>query len=445
MTAHAGRPLSATPWPLGASTGPTGDPFRDCVRCGLCLESCPTYTLHGDEAQSPRGRLILLDALREGRLLPTRDVVEPLESCLVCRSCETACPSGVRFGHLMETGRRRLHEDPQGRRAQPPWRRAVSRLLLRGLEDPKGRLRLARLARRLQDAGLFRRIEASPALADAAPWIRSAASLMPRLSDPFVPAPETEGRPDGSGTTGTVLVFSGCVTPWAFPEASRAVDRVARRLARQVVYPAGQVCCGALHLHHGDHEGAVRLARKNLLAFATELDAPIIAEAAGCGAALKSYPELLRDVPLLRDQAERFSARVRDFSEWVIASGPPRGERRGVRVVFQDPCHLFHVQRVRDAPRRLLADVAGMTIVEAPEREICCGSAGITNLLQPDDGRRLGERKADALSSARPDLVVTSNPGCLLQLRRHMPSRGVPVRHLAEALDAHWPDDGPSI
>lgn len=457
----APRAPGTAPWPLGDSTGPTGDPMRDCVRCGLCLEWCPTYRLHGDEAQGPRGRILILEALREGRLAPDREVVEPLESCLLCRSCETACPSGVRFGHLMETGRAVLWDDPATRRTVPLWRRLLERTVLSAITDPRRRRLVWRTARWLRSSGLHGHLSRSRLLREEAPWILSALSLLPDVTEPpFDPRAVESASPGVRGGDGRsrragawrggarakggakepaaggrgVLVFAGCVTPWAFPAVSRAVHNVLERAGRRPGYPAGQTCCGALHIHHGDPEAARRFARRNILAFERDPKAEIVAEAAGCGAALKSYGALLTGDPLYAGRAREFAARVKDFSEAVAGGALPPGGPTGVRAVFQDACHLYHVQGLREEPARLLQR-AGVEVVTAGEREICCGSAGIANLLQPENGDALGRRKAEVLAAAGADLVVTSNPGCMLQLARHMAPHGVPVRHLAEVLD----------
>lgn len=446
-----------TGWSLGPSTGPTGDPFRDCVRCGLCLEACPTYRLHADEAQSPRGRILILDALRGEALPAEEDIIEPLESCLVCRSCETACPSGVQFGHLMEKGRATLNVQGAWRRSSP-GRRFFARAILSAIQDPGRRRFFARLLRFVQSSGLQSRMLRSRVLSDAAPWLKDALTLLPTLDEPFAPSPESVSRSLGLVQAGdfqalegrrhreteteeaagdVVQVFTGCVTPWVFPKVSRAVDRLVRAAGHRPLYPMEQTCCGALHLHEGDEEAARSLARRNILAFETDPHAPILVEAAGCGAVLKSYEDLLSDIPLYKDRAHDFSRRVKDLSEWLAEKGLPKRSPVGVKVAFQDPCHLYHVQGIRSAPRQLLEDVAGVEIVDVEERDICCGSAGISNLLESENGQALGEEKARVLARSKPDLVVTSNPGCLLQLQRHMKRHGIPVRHLAHVLEAY--------
>jgi glycolate oxidase iron-sulfur subunit len=297
-------------------------------------------------------------------------------------------------------------------------------------------------------------------LSDAAPWLKDALALIPELDEPFEPSADSvlkgwesnqesafrdlDGRGQREQETeeseaATVHVFTGCVTPWLFPKVSRAVDTLLRAAGHRVVYPEEQTCCGALHLHEGDEESARWLARRNILAFETDPQAPILVEAAGCGAVLKSYGDLLKDIPLYRDRALEFSQRVKDLSEWLAEKDLPKRSPVGVKVALQDPCHLYHVQRVRSAPRRLLEDVAGVEIVDVEERDICCGSAGISNLLEPENGQALGMEKARVLARANPDLIVTSNPGCLLQLQKHVKPHGIPVRHLAQVLEAYWP------
>ncbi|MBU1701649.1 MAG: (Fe-S)-binding protein [Candidatus Eisenbacteria bacterium] len=415
---------------------PSGDLYRDCIHCGLCLESCPTYKLRADETISPRGRLRLIEAHMDQHLRVDDDLSGPLESCLLCRSCEAMCPSGVPFGAMMEAARERM-----AREASPPFARAIwSRLLkwffLYGVSHPPMLKRAARVLKIVQKMGILEFLKSSRLVAEELPWLLAAAKLAPPLSRAFEPC--ADSRRSCGDAPDEVLLFAGCVTPWALPDVSRSMDEIVKRLSLTPVYPDQQTCCGALHLHHGDIKKARELARRNIDAFDGPNGLTILVEAAGCGAALKSYGELLKDDPVYAERAARFSSRVKDLSEWLVSREPPSNTPCGIQVIFQDPCHLRHVQRGHEFPRRLLQEICGLDIVEVPEAEICCGSGGIANLLEYEIGEALGRRKAEILKSANPDFVVTSNPGCLLQLRRHLDSEGVQTRHLAEVLVDYW-------
>lgn len=412
-----------------------------CISCGLCLNDCPTYRILGDEADSPRGRIQLIRTLvrpseervsRDERDLPASDneplgkeemtidrVGRHLDACLVCRACETACPSGVPFGRIMEGAREVLHER-------------------RSTRGPRGLLERAGLATIAHQG----RLAAMAALTDLyarSPIAALARRIAPRrLAWASALAPRREGavyRPvarDGADT----LVFAGCVMREMFGDSERATVRVLERGGRVVSAPAEQRCCGALHAHSGDGDGARELARANIDAFAGS-DAAIVVNAAGCGAHLKAYGELLASDPAWADRARAFAARVRDASE--VASPDPGvvETTRPLRVVYQDACHLAHGQKIRSQPRALLRAVAGVTLVEITDAERCCGSAGIYNLTHPTIAAELQRQKVERILAARPDVVVSGNPGCILQLIAGLRAAGshVPVVHLMRFLD----------
>jgi glycolate oxidase iron-sulfur subunit len=388
-----------------------------CISCGLCLNDCPTYRVLNDEADSPRGRIQLIRTLVATDAAPTEELAGHLDACLVCRACETACPSLVPFGRIMEGAREVLRE----RRREGIIRRTATRL---GLATIAYRHRLAR-ATALTDAyarsplaGLVGRF-GPRALA----W---ASSLAPkREGKPYEPV-EREGA--------DVCFFAGCVMRESFGDTERATVRVLERSGHRVSAPVEQVCCGALHAHAGDGDGARELARFNLDAFAGS-DAPIVVNAAGCGAHLKAYGDVLADDPPWADRARRFAARVRDMSE--VAKPQAGRTRRPLRVVYQDACHLAHGQQIRQQPRALLRAIEGVTLVEIADAERCCGSAGIYNLTHADISQTLQRDKVARILDARPDAVVSANPGCILQVAAGLRAAGsdVKVVHLARFLD----------
>lgn len=393
------------------------DDLATCISCGLCLNDCPTYRILGDEADSPRGRVQLIRALVATDAPPDDSVAGHLEACLVCRACETACPSGVPFGRIMEGAREVLHE------RRP--RRGLGGLLYRsGLATIANASRLATAAR-LTDAYV------------RSPLRGLAARVAPRpLAWASSLAPQREGAPYRAAERedADTCFFAGCVMRESFGDTERATVRVLEAAGRRVSAPGEQVCCGALHAHAGDGAGARELARLNVDAFAGS-DAPIVVNAAGCGAHLKAYGELLADDPAWRDRAGAFARRVRDASE--LATPAPRRTRVPLRVVYQDACHLAHGQKIRAQPRALLRAVEGVTLVEIADPDRCCGSAGIYNLTHPGVSAELQRQKVERILAARPDVIVSANPGCMLQVASGLETAGsrVPVVHLMRFLD----------
>ncbi|TME30832.1 MAG: hypothetical protein E6I66_08580 [Chloroflexi bacterium] len=366
----------------------------------------------GDEADSPRGRIQLIRTVIATPAAPSETTVGHLEACLVCRACETACPSGVPFGRIMEGAREVLREREDGG--------ALARAALDTVARPR---RLA-IAARLADVG------ARLGLA------RLAARLPGRLGWAASLAAPSEGAPfravDHPGAD--VNVFAGCIMREAFGETERATVRLLERDGHLVSVPEEQTCCGALHAHAGDGERARQLARYNVDAFSGS-EAKVVVNAAGCGAHLKDYGHILADDPLWAGRAKAFAARVRDVSE-VVKPLPAR-TRRPIRVVYQDACHLAHGQRVRAEPRALLRAIDGVTLVDIEDAERCCGSAGIYNLTHPEISRELQQDKVRKILDASCDVVVSANPGCMLQIAAGLRSAGSSARvmHLARFLD----------
>ncbi|MBI3521994.1 MAG: 4Fe-4S dicluster domain-containing protein [Chloroflexi bacterium] len=394
-----------------------------CVSCGLCLNDCPTYRVLGNEADSPRGRIQLIRELVRTNDAPGASVVAHLEACLVCRACETACPSGVPFGRIMEGAREVLRERvPGSRRA-----RLLRRLGLGTVARPT-RLRLATsLASFYTRTGLQRVVRATRFLPAR---LRGMERLLSAPEGaPFDPH-ELAARPAAD-----IALLAGCVIRIAFGETERSTVRLLESDDRTVTSPRAQRCCGALHAHSGDGDGARALARENIAAFEGS-SAPIVVNAAGCCAHLKAYGAVLAGDPQWSDRATAFAARVRDASE-VVAATSVRAAVRPIRVVYQDACHLAHGQQIRRQPRALLQALQGVTLVPIADAERCCGSAGIYNLTHPEVATELERQKVAAILAARPDIVVSANPGCMLQLRAGLRDAGssVPVVHLMRFLD----------
>ena len=395
--------------------------LKTCVSCGLCLNDCPTYRVLEDEADSPRGRIQLIRALVATDARPEASLVSHLDACLVCRACETACPSGVPFGRIMEGAREIVRERaPRGGiagRAMDAGLATVSRPGRIGLAT-----RLGSLYVRSGLQSLVRRLHLLP---------RRLAGMDRLLAAPEGPAYAL--RAQGGAE---LALFAGCVMRSGFGETQRATVRVLEREGRSVTAPERQVCCGALHAHAGDGEHARELARENIAAFGDDHQ-PVVVNAAGCGAHLKAYGHVLAQDAAWADRARAFAARVRDVSEVASPSAPARELAGEIRVVYQDACHLAHGQQIRRQPRALLQAIPGVTLVPIRDAERCCGSAGVYNLTHPEVAEELQRQKVAAILAASPDIVVSANPGCILQLRAGFAEAGagIPVVHLMRFLD----------
>lgn len=390
------------------------DHLLECIHCGFCLPACPTYLDTGLEADSPRGRIYLMRALQDGRIVPTRETVRHLDLCLACRACEPACPSGVRYGALIDAARPSIQECYARPWADRLGRAVVARLVC----HPGGQRWLAR-ASKLIPRRLLSRIAATGALPEALRYRAALAAVFPRpVSAPLPSLLEPEGTEQGS-----VVLFTGCVTQLFFGRTNQRAARLLAKAGLRVHVPSEPVCCGALMLHLGRRDQAVALARRTVgILSEYECDA-IVTTAAGCGAMLQSYGELLGD----RVAAE-MATRVRDVTAVLAESHtPPPSRQAARRVTYHDACHLAHGQGVREAPRDLLSSLPGIELVELHEADQCCGSAGTYNLTEPKTARRLLERKIQHILTTGASTVVTANPGCLLQIRSGLLCRNAQV------------------
>lgn len=409
-----------------SSDGPPASYLRtlDCVHCGLCLPHCPTHQVLRIEADSPRGRIYLMRALAEGRVDDAEAIRPFLDRCLDCRACETACPSGVRYGEILEDTRATL-ERARPKRGVAAW---LTRTLLWHVVARQRRLRfLFWWLRVFEVLGLQRLATALRLLpahvATLAPPVPPARERRPLRTGLHRPAEGTEVR-------GRVALFTGCVMEPLFGRVNRATLDLLLANGFEVDVVAAQRCCGALLVHAGQPDRARQLAAANVRAF-RDADV-VINNAAGCGCALKEYGHLLGT-----DEGRRFAAKCRDICEFLAHEGLTATPRpfHG-RLVYDDPCHLCHGQGVRSAPRELLRQVPGVELVEAEHSADCCGSAGIYNLLQPELAAAIGERKAAEIRACAPAAIATGNPGCMMQIDSHMHRSGhsVPVRHPVEFL-----------
>ena len=404
-----------------------------CVHCGFCLQACPTYLALEDENDSPRGRILLMRGLVEGTLAPTDDSVRThIDQCLGCRACETACPSGVPYGHLLEATRATLAEYDR----QP----LVARVVL-GVFRREWLLRLALLGARLLRASRI------PSLLARLPGRLgfSMAMLASTRRDAALRNSDYTATPDrlrdaSAMRGGSAAVLLGCVMEGLFSETNRATERVLRRNGYSLRATPGQQCCGALHAHAGDLEGARALARANVRAFDAAGADVIAVNSAGCGAMMKEYSHLLADDPAFAEAAARVSARVRDISELLVAAGPSRGGSLPLTVTYDAPCHLMHAQRIVTPPLHVLAAIDGLTLVPLEDADQCCGAAGIYSLVEPATSAAVLAPKLERIERTGARFVVTGNPGCLMQIGAGLRRAGVNARavHPVDLLDASY-------
>jgi glycolate oxidase iron-sulfur subunit len=420
-----------------------------CVRCGQCLTSCPTYVLSGREAEGPRGRVALARALHDGVLPLTRDLLVHEQNCLVCDACTAVCPAGVHMDPLQVAFRTAV--EPTIRRGVSE--RLIRRLVFRQLFPNMGLFRafvfllwvyqalgIQKLARAL---GIVRLL-----------GMKDAEGFLPRVQRPFlVPKGEIyppEGPIDVAGTgvvtepasgesaaAASVTFFAGCVMSTALADIDRATIRVLQRAGCEVVNTAGQGCCGALNAHGGDLDAALVMARRNIEAFERDGTSAIVVNSAGCGAMLKDYAHHFRNDATWADRAKAFSVRVKDVTEYLATRTLPTRRSLDVAVTYQEPCHLAHAQRISQQPRALLRSIPGLELREMAESSLCCGSAGIYNLTNPAESRQLQQRKLDHAADTKAQVIVTANPGCLIQLQSGLAERAdnTAVKHIVELLD----------
>jgi len=402
-----------------------------CIHCGLCLGACPTYLETGDENNSPRGRIYLMRALQQGRLEAQGAVVRHIDLCLGCRACEAVCPSGVQYGQLLEHTRDHIEKK---------FHRSAFQTFLRRLVIEKafpfpGRMKLAMLPARVVRALHVERFLPK--------YLRDAVALAPEQPNG---SQLPEFSPAHGASRGRVAMISGCVMSALFGKTNAATVRLLNCGGWDVVVPRGQVCCGALYAHSGRLELARENARRNIETFERYGAEAILTNAAGCGSTLKEYGGLLAGDQSWSQRAAQFAAKVKDLSEWLVPqdfkaanghAGADRGGNGASKITYHDACHLAHAQRITKAPRDLVKAVAGDRFVELPEGDLCCGSAGTYNLTEPEMAERLQKRKIENILRSGARIVVTSNPGCLLQIQAGLRQAGQPIEvvHIADFLD----------
>jgi glycolate oxidase iron-sulfur subunit len=400
--------------------------FLDCVHCGLCTSSCPTYVELGDENDSPRGRIYLMRAVTDGRIALNDSIRGHIDLCLDCRACESACPSGVQYGRLIEPFRISLEKTTPSRQLG-----YLTRILLYSVTPYAGRMRWALApARLLQWTRLDRLAEKLGLLRLLPSVLRQLQTMLPRLQRHHGRLPVV--LPADGPQRARVALFTGCAADAIFPQTNLATARVLQKNGCEVWVPPGQVCCGALHYHGGRENGARCFADQNSRTFGArlaEMDA-IIVNAAGCGAMLKDYGHLANNQAL--------AAKVKDVSEFLVQLGPLRPQHPlPLKAVYHDACHLCHGQQIRKQPRQLLEMIPGLELMPLAETELCCGAAGSYNLTQPEMAERLGRRKVQNIISAGAEAVFAGNVGCIIQIARYLRA-SCPSIWVAHPMDALW-------
>lgn len=423
--------------------------FMNCVHCGLCTSACPTYLETGNENDSPRGRIYLMRGVVDGRITLTDTVKHHLELCLDCRACETACPSGVQYGRLIEPFRVEMQqrELAAGESQANGW---FQKFILYGLFPYANRLRWALApARWAQRLGLDRLAEGLGVTRLLPKQLQRMQSLLPTLPPPTPQLPKVLS-PVGKRRA-RVALFTGCVADAMFGPTNWATARVLQYNGCEVLVPRNQVCCGAIHYHSGAGEPALQLAQQNSDAFNVDDVDAVIINVAGCGSMLKDYGHVAHELApaddATRQRLDKFARKVKDVSEFLMSLGPikPTGEIN-LRATYHDACHLCHAQKIREQPRDLLSLVPGLELVPLAESEICCGAAGSYNLTQPEMAAQLGRRKLENILKTKTQAVITGNAGCSLQLQMQLRQAGhdIWVAHPMDVLDLSYRQQQPA-
>ncbi|MDN4523048.1 (Fe-S)-binding protein [Fictibacillus fluitans] len=423
------------------SDPPDENKWADCVHCGMCLESCPTYELTGQEQHSPRGRVHLIKSVAEGKIEVNEQFMDPVFACLDCRACTTACPADVDVGGLIEEARGQI------RQAMPltGFKKTVSQFFLHNLFPHQGRLNtVGGLLKFYQKSGMQKVVRKSGLLKVMPDHLADMEEIMPVLTKPVRQKYKNQNVIKAKGETRHEVAFlTGCVMDVMFSDINDATINVLTRNGSDVVIPKNQTCCGALHVHAGDREMGRKLAKQNIEAFN---DAEkIIVNAAGCGCMMKEYAELFREEPEWHDKALEFSDKVEDVSKYLHDTGYERPQAEiNTRITYHDACHLAHGQGVRQEPRNILLDIPGVEMVSMPNADRCCGSAGIYNITNPEMAGAVLESKMENVPDDV-EMISMGNPGCMLQMAMGVQKygRNQKIVHTVQLLDwAYQKEDG---
>ena len=427
-----------TPRGFTGSDIPPDDVFNQCVRCGLCLPSCPTYVETLVETSSPRGRIALIKSVAEGHLdLLSPGFVHQMSECLDCRACEAVCPSGVAYGQLLEPARTQIVRATAESRSV--GQRFVRAVVVGWLFSNLWLMRIVGFFIRFYQKSGLQSFARSRGILRALK-LEKLEAMAPIMSDRFFVPKGQRWKAEGPRKA-TVFMHAGCVMQIAFGEVDEATVRVLQKSGCDVVAPAAQGCCGAITIHAGEMDRGRELAKVNIVAFEESAADYYIINAAGCGSSLKEYGHLFAEDATWADRARAFSERVRDVTEFLDTIGiSPNLGRIDAVVTYQEPCHLAHAQRITAAPRRLLLQIPGLVLREMAESSLCCGSAGVYNVTEPEMSERLRTRKIERIAEVRPQIVATANPGCALQITNGLRDAGqaIEVAHIVTLLDRSY-------
>ena len=429
---------------------PSYDVLINCMHCGLCLPTCPTYALTGLEKSSPRGRIRLIKAVADGELPITQNFVEEMNFCLDCQACETACPAGVKYGSLVEAARAQIYRGGyEGRFSD-----ILKKTMLEWAFLKQSRLKVVAYMMRLyEQTGLKWFLQKTGALRVFSKKLDAVQPLSPTISSQF----SSDLLPEIIHPSGKpryrVGFLTGCIMDVAFADVNIDTINLLLHHDCEIVVPPGQACCGSLQAHNGSVDAAREMAKHNIELFDREDLDFIILNSAGCGAYMKEYGHVFADDPAWSERAHRVSSKVRDLTEFLVETGywPTKPARRvfslagsasaltlnqsikGKRISYHDACHLVHTQKIAQQPRDLLKAIPGIEFIELPESTWCCGSAGIYNVVHYDDAMKLLDRKIANIEQIRPDIIVTGNPGCMLQIQHGIRQKGMDVQLLHTA------------
>ncbi len=418
---------------MAESSGPAQADLDKCVHCGLCLNACPTYRELGIEMDSPRGRIYQMNQVASGAPI-TDTYIRHLDLCLACRGCETACPSGVPYGRLIEDAREQI----RAREKPSLFTRLTRALVFQKLLPSRTNLQLAGTLLYLYQVSGLQRLVRFTGVLKLFGRLSNLEALTPNAEAPFFYSKIGKTFPALGERRYRVGFLAGCIANVAFARLNEATVRVLQRNGCEVVIPAAQNCCGALHLHSGLADQARTLARNNIDVFLGEDFDALITNAAGCGSTLKEYDHLLHADPAYRDRAVAFKEKMKDITEFLanIELNTEMGSIDAI-ATYQDSCHLAHGQKIRVAPRKLLKAIPGLRFREMPMADLCCGSAGIYNVVQSEMANQILQRKMEFVATTKASLIVTANPGCMLQLSAgaRLYGAGQRVAHVVEVLD----------
>ncbi|MCL5018985.1 MAG: heterodisulfide reductase-related iron-sulfur binding cluster [Patescibacteria group bacterium] len=409
--------------------------YLDCIHCGLCLSSCPTFSELGLEMDSPRGRIYLMRANAENRLGISENFVKHIDLCLGCRACETACPSTVHYGKMLENARWRINSATKKSTLE---RHAYHIVFDELIPKHKNLGLLFGFLWWYQKSGIEWLMKNTPLRSLLPKRFRNMVSLLPPLPSPHMRSLLKEVMPAEGEVRHKVGLLRGCIADYMFSHVNLATARVLQKNGCEIIIPSDQKCCGSLHLHSGYIREGKDLARRNIEVFEKAGVEAIIVNSAGCGAAMKEYDQLFVDDPLFAERAKVFSSKVKDITEYLVEiDAMPAQSPLNKRVVYHDACHLAHGQKIRTQPRDVLKRLTGVEVIPLNESEFCCGSAGTYNILHPEMSNRLLERKTKNIIAANGDMVATGNPGCLIQIQAGLRQQrnNIPVVHTIELLD----------